>query len=99
MAVSPIEIHPEALEEFKSALMWYKERSEIAARNFVAELDRALQLVTESPERWPSGEHGVRRFILRRVPFAVVYQITEMTIQVLAVAHGHRSPGYWKQRL
>jgi len=65
--------------------MWYRERSEIAARNFVAELDRAVELVTESPERWPSGEHGIRKFVLRRFPFAIIYRITEAKIQILAL--------------
>ncbi len=99
MAVSPLELHPESLAEFESALMWYKERSEAAAGNFVAELDRAVSLVIESPNRWPSDAQGIRKFVFRRFPFAIIYRITKTSIQVIAVAHGHRSPGYWKQRL
>jgi toxin ParE1/3/4 len=98
MAGRSLEIHPEALEEFKSALIWYQERSEIAAANFVAELDRAVELVIKSPERWPSGEYGIRKFTLRRFPFAIFYRTTGAAIQILAVAHGHRRPGYWKPR-
>jgi len=48
-----IEIHPAALAELKSAVEWYLERSEPAAREFVAEVDRAIALVIESPRRWP----------------------------------------------
>jgi hypothetical protein len=55
-----------------------------------------MDLVIEFPERWPVGEYGTRKFVLRRFPFAVVYREKPAVIQVLADAHGHRRPGYWK---
>jgi plasmid stabilization system protein ParE len=99
MAVKALELHPAALEELRSAVVWYRERNQSAAINFAAELDRAIDLVASSPERWPRGEHGTRKFVLQRFPFAIVYREKEDVIQVLAVAHGHRRPGYWKARL
>ena len=44
MTAKPLEIHPSALAEFKSALSWYLERSETAADEFVAELDRVIEI-------------------------------------------------------
>lgn len=99
MAAKPLEIHPAALAELKSAVDWYRGRSETAAVKFVAQLDRAIDLVIESPRRWPSGEYATRKFVLRRFPFAIVYREKKAAIQVLAIAHGHRRPGYWKERL
>ena len=99
MAVKPLDLHPEALEEWKSALAWYLERNETAALNFVAEIDRAIELVIASPRRWPTGDRGTRKFVLQRFPFAVIYREKEDVVQVLAIAHGHRKPGYWKGRL
>jgi plasmid stabilization system protein ParE len=99
MGVKPLDIHPAALEELKSALVWYLERSESAAGNLAVEVDRGIDLVVASPRRWPIGEHATRKFVLERFPFAIIYRETEMTIQVLAIAHGHRRPGYWKERL
>jgi plasmid stabilization system protein ParE len=99
MAAERLEIHPEALEEIKSALLWYRDRSETAASCFVEEVDGAIALIVQSPNRWPAGRSGTRKYVLRRFPFAVVYRIAAEAIQVLAVAHGHRRPGYWKNRL
>ncbi len=99
MAAKPLEIHPAALAELKAALAWYLERSETAALKFVAELDRAIDLVIESPGRWPSGEHATRKFVLQRFPFAIIYREEETVVQVLAIAYGHRRPGYWKERI
>ena len=99
MAAKRIEIHPAALEELKSAVEWYLERSEPAAGEFVAEVDRAIALVMESPRRWLVGEDNTRRYVLQRFPFAITYRETESGVQILAFAHGHRRPGYWKERL
>lgn len=99
MAGKKIEIHPAALAELKSAVQWYLDRSEPAAQEFVAEVDHAIALVTESPRRWPPGEHDTRRFVLQRFPFAITYRERNSGVQILAFAHGHRRPGYWKERL
>jgi toxin ParE1/3/4 len=99
MAAKSLDIHPAALEEAKSAVQWYLARNETAAIKFVVELDKALDLIMESPMRWPRGEHATRRFVLQRFPSAIIYREKEKTVEVLAVAHGHRRPSYWKDRL
>ncbi|MGA7687007.1 MAG: type II toxin-antitoxin system RelE/ParE family toxin [Terriglobales bacterium] len=99
MAAKPLDIHPAALAELKSAVVWYDQRSESAGDAFVAQIDHAIDLITADPKRWPQGERGTRRFVLSRFPYAVVYYEKPTTIQILAFAHGHRSPGYWEGRL
>ncbi len=99
MAAKALEIHPSALSDLKSALGWDLERNETAAVNFAAEIDRAVSLIIGSPARWPAGEDGTRKFVVSRFPFAIVYREKETTIQILAIAHGHRNPEYWKGRL
>jgi len=99
MAAKPVAIHPAALAELRSAILWYLERNETAAFNFAVEVDRAVALVVQSPARWPAGERGTRKFVLQRFPFAIVYRELADSIQVLAVAHGRRRPGYWQDRL
>jgi plasmid stabilization system protein ParE len=99
VGAKPLDFHPAALEEWKSAVVWYLERNETAAVNFVAEVDQAIDLIASSPQRWPKGLRGTRKFVLRRFPFAIVYREREADVQVLAIAHGHRRPGYWKDRL
>jgi len=74
MAAKPLEIHPSALAELKSALSWYLERNKTAADKFAAELDRAMGLLVVTPRRWPEGEYGSRKFVLRRFPFAIFYR-------------------------
>ncbi len=99
MAAGAIAFHPEAVLEARAAREWYRERSEAAADGFVAELDAAIAQILASPNRWPSFILPTRRFLFRRYPFFVVYQSTTEAVQILAVAHGHRRPGYWRIRI
>lgn len=55
MAAKPLDIHPEALVEFRSALTYCLDQNESAGLNFVAEIDNAIELITASPRRWPAG--------------------------------------------
>ena len=52
----PLEVHPEAVLEAQAAYIWYRDRNHTAAEAFLAELDRAVELISESPMRWPIHE-------------------------------------------
>ena len=93
-----VEFHPAAMEESEAAREWYAERSLIAAKAFVSELNHAVVRITETPERWPYYLVDTRRYIFPRFPFSLIYRIIDDKIQIIAIAHGKRKPGYWKDR-
>ena len=90
--------HPAAVEEAQAARQWYKARSQSAADSFLAELDRGIEAVSLAPERWPLFVHGTRRYLFHRFPFQLVCRVVNDCVQVVALAHGRRRPGYWKPR-
>jgi toxin ParE1/3/4 len=93
-----IEFHPAADEEGVAAHHWYRERSSLAADRFLEELDAALARIQRTPKCGGHYLHGARCYLLRRFPYLIVYRETSQAIQVIAIAHGHRRPGYWKSR-
>ena len=99
MGSKQIEFHEGASEEYEAAFDWYFARSELAASKFVEELGRAVGIIAKAPQRWPEGMGGTRKFLLQRFPFALVYRELTSVIQIVAIAHGRRRPGYWKERL
>lgn len=100
MAERSFRLLAEASAELDEALEWYVERNPHAAARFLTELEAALSVVAE----WPLGSQriegyeAVHRCALRTYPFDVVYRVTERTIDVVAVAHHKRAPGYWRGR-
>ena len=99
MAKASVEFHAEAKTEYLAAVTWYEERSLSAARNFEAEFSQAIEQIRKSPGSGSVYMKGCRRFLLHQFPFQIVYQSSTDVIFVLAVAHTHRRPGYWRQRL
>ena len=94
----PFLFHPEARQDFVEAIEWYAERSLNAARAFQEAVKSAGLAISKAPELWPTYMHGTRRYLLKRFPSAIAYRLTEAQIQIIAVAHGSRRPGYWADR-
>jgi plasmid stabilization system protein ParE len=99
MAKLPLAFHPDARGELMEALDRYYERSPDAARAFESEIERACTTIQDSPETWSIYLRGTRRYLLSRFPYLLVYLVSDDAIQIVAVAHGHRKPGYWADRL
>jgi plasmid stabilization system protein ParE len=95
-----VQLHDEAATEYDAAFDWYLQRSPDAALGFEAEFERALTEITTAPDRWARGVENTRRFLLRRFPFVVIYrQVEPGSVQILALAHTSRRPGYWRGRI
>lgn len=94
----PIEFHPNAVEEASEARRWYSEIDPALGRAFADELERAIARVAAAPERWACHLHGTRAFLLHRFPYLLVYRLLADRVQIIAIQHAKRRPGYWKSR-
>ncbi len=95
-----IRFHPEALKEAEIAQEWYADRSIIAAYAFISELTQAVALLKEAPRVWPEFSSSTRRYTLPRFPFSLIYRIQkDGLVEVIAVMHQKKKPGYWSKRL
>jgi len=99
MSPRQIDVHPEAVAEARAAAQWYRERSALAADAFLAGLDLAVERIAENPEVYPHYVRGTRRYLLQRFPFYLVYREHPEKLELVAIAHGRRRPGYWKKRI
>ena len=89
---------PAAAQELYQAISWYLERSSEVAKQFEAEIARALRSISENPRAWPTFRGARRRMLMRRFPYGIIYEISDLGIVVLAVAHNRRRPFYWRRR-
>ena len=62
-----------------------------------------MDTITAHPEAWPAiareGEATLRRFVLPRFPYSVIFAVRADELFVIAVAHDKRRPGYWRGRV
>ena len=92
-------LHPEAESDLREAAEYYQERAGTAlAQAFFAEFEHSMHLLLKHPLLGALWRHGERRLVTRHFPYAIIYTVAEQAIQVLAVAHQSRRPGYWRKR-
>ena len=90
--------HEEAENEFLGAIEFYEAAEPGVGEEFSLEIFATINRVTARPETWPILEGDVRRCLVNRFPFGVLYSIEPNQIYILAVMHLHREPNYWKER-
>ena len=98
-----VRFEPEAQDEFDAAVDWYAARNQVVALRFIDAVQEAVEAVLAKPEAWPNAPYvtpdlGVRRHLLRKFPYALVYVLIADEVRVLAIAHCRRRPMYWKGR-
>ena len=93
--------HDEALAELIASARWYEDEAEIGD-DFIAVVEAGLAELERDPSvstPSPGGPKGVRRLLLDRFPYAIVFVERADEYLVLAIAHLHRRPDYWKRRM
>ena len=90
--------HPGAEEEFLAAVSYYENIEPGLGDDFALEVFATIRNIVSYPNAWPSLEEDVRRCLVNRFPFGVLYSIEPEFIYILAVMHLHRDPEYWKDR-
>ncbi|HTW90640.1 MAG TPA: type II toxin-antitoxin system RelE/ParE family toxin [bacterium] len=96
--MSPVEFHPAAREELVQAAQYYQAHNPGLGRRFALAVRDAVHRIQEFPLLYPVLEGDIRRCRVLRFPYGVAYRAKQERIEVLAVMHLHRRPGYWKSR-
>jgi plasmid stabilization system protein ParE len=94
-----LQFFEEAADEVEEARAWYRSHSESAERGFLRELDHAIEQVANASAQWPSFLSGTRRYVFPTFPYSLVYFVEGAVLNVVAVAHDKRRPGYWRKRV
>ena len=96
-----LRVLPGAEAELQSAATWYEQKRRGLGIEFVAVVDRAFESILENPEACPvwRTDRPYRRRFLKRFPYVVFFSIEAEAIEIVAVAHAKRRPGYWLDRL
>lgn len=85
---------PIALEEFNDAVLWYGERSEAAARQFIIEVKEKLDSICKNPYSFRNTYLNFRETSLKKYPFYIVYFLDEKENKVIitSIYHHKRNP-------
>lgn len=93
-----VEFLPAAVQELHDAFEWYQDQSDGLGYEFLAEVDTAARLLASWPNSWSRLTGSLRRCLIRRFPYGLIYGVDGDVAIIVAVAHLHRKPFYWMRR-
>lgn len=88
-----------AQQELDEAIEYYNAEVPELGQAFLLETLATLERIRQFPNGWHPLSPNTRRCRLRRFPYGVIYAAIAEEIIVIALAHLHRKPNYWHQRL
>jgi len=90
---------PEADAELTEARQWYSHHRKDLDLEFMQCIEIPLSRIQDNPRLFPVVYGGLRRAVVRRFPFAILYEVRAEENQVIAVFHSRRNPDVWKSRV
>lgn len=91
-------LHPEAERELNEAIEYYEDIEPGLGYDLSVEIYSAIQRAMAYPRAWPFLDDEIRRALVRRFPYGVLYSVEGDALLIVAIMNLHREPGYWKGR-
>ena len=91
--------HPAARAEANHAANHYREKRRGLELQFLDRLEEALGRIVRRPNIHRQLIHSVRSCRIPHFPYAVIFRATTESVEIIAVMHVRRAPGYWFSRI
>lgn len=91
--------HPEAETEFDQAVAYYEHRQNGLGLELADEVLATIARILDYPQAGSLFSKNTRRCLTNRFPYGIIYQMHMNIVQIIAVAHLSRRPGYWEDRV
>lgn len=88
-----------ARRELRHAVRYYNVQRTRLGDEFRDEVWDTIQRIKRFPEAWHPLSSSIRRCQMNRFPYGLIYAISANEILILAVAHLHQAPEYWRSRV
>lgn len=96
----PVSFTRAALAEASDAQDWYESEAAGLGVRFRSELDQVVERIASNPRQFPAIYKDLRRALLRRFPYALIFVIEpDEAVTLVACFHGSRNPQRWQKRL
>lgn len=89
---------PPAEEEMIEAALFYEKQARRLGIEFLDDVQRAVDRLRDNPKSGEVVVNELRRGLLSRFPFFLIYAVEAEAVLIVAVAHQRRRPYYWKGR-
>ena len=88
-----------AVNEMNDAIAYYELQYSGLGAAFKEEVQKALKRIIAYPDAWPAAEDYIRKYILHKYPYYILYSLEKDHLYIIPIAHQHRKPNYWIERI
>lgn len=88
-----------AKQEFLDSKNYYEEQQEGLGDKFQYEIKNSVNRIQNFPTTFVKINSNIRKCVVNKFPYNLLYSIENDHILILAVAHHHRKPDYWVERI
>ena len=88
-----------AEQEFYDSQDYYEEQQTNLGDKFKSEVYNTLKRIRKFPNMFVKVNKDIRKCIINKFPFNILYSIEDDSILIIAIAHHHRNPDYWVDRI
>ena len=90
-----VEYHPLTVFELNNAVVYYNQQRAGLGDKLRTEVYAAIERARASPSQYVIVKRGMRRCLVHRFPYAVLFRIvSEDTVRVLVIRHHRRHPSF-----
>ena len=93
-----VRLIPEAEMEFLEAAQWYRDQSSGLDYEFIRCIDEAIARIRRTPLLFPVVHRERRRILVKRFPYAIIFEFVSEEIVIYAIFHFSRNPRRWQRR-
>jgi len=90
--------HPEARAEFLESVRYYEEQQSGLGRRLLEAVSETIRRIQAHPSMYRVVSGTWRQCRVPRFPFGIIYRVGNRRVEIIAVMHLHRKPGYWRHR-
>lgn len=85
--------------EFHTSITYYEQQEKGLGKKFQKDIQASINRIKNFPNSYQKVSNQIRRCTLHRFPYNILYLFEENTILIVAIAHQHRVPEYWIERV
>ena len=88
-----------AVREMNDAIAYYELQFSGLGAAFKEEIKNSITRIIKYTKAWPKVDEDIRKYSLHKYPYNVYYSFEKNHVYIIAIAHQHRKPNYWIDRI
>lgn len=94
-----VTFHEDARAELAEASHYYEDRVPGLGQALIDDVEKTVREIVVHPNASGRVSKHLRRKVLNRFPYGLIYAVETDQIRIVAIAHHKRRPEYWRYRL